>query len=131
MSVGDPIREAEALLPGVPSEEEKDPRWQVIIAIEKYIESEPEEVWSFIRRWGGHADEDLRTAIATCLLEHLLEYHFAAYFPQVQQAALADPRFAHTFLLCSQFGQSEEPENAARFAALKGHLLERKRGQSA
>jgi hypothetical protein len=29
-----------------------------------------------VLKWGSHEDEDVRAAIATCLLEHLLEYHF-------------------------------------------------------
>jgi hypothetical protein len=122
VGVHEVIRNANALLPGEPADEGPDPRWQAIIAVGEYIESDPEAVWSFIRRWGGHPQEDLRAAVATCLLEHLLEYHFAAYFPQVERAALADALFADTLLRCSQFGQAEEPDNARRFAALRQRL---------
>ena len=73
------IRDADILLPGEPVAEGQDSRWQAIITVGEYLETEPEPVWSFIRRWGCHPQEDLRTAIAVCLLEHLLEYHFAAY----------------------------------------------------
>src|SRR5258708_33406903 len=114
MGVVEAIREADALLPGEPVEEGQDPRWQAIIAVGEHIESEPEAVWSFIHRWGGHPQEDLRAAIATCLLERLLEDHFAAYFPQVQQAALADPLFGATVQSCWQFGRAKEPGNAAQ-----------------
>src|SRR5437763_13581729 len=96
------ILAAEALLPGEPVTEGSDPRWQAIIAVGEYIESEPEAVWEFICRWGGHPQRDLRDAIATCLLEHLLEHHFATYFPRVEQMALADPLFGDTFLGCWQ-----------------------------
>ena len=77
------IARAESILPGVeaPDGVEEDPRWQAIIDIENHIESAPEPIWRFICRWGSHPDEDLRSAIATCLLEHLLEYHFQASFP--------------------------------------------------
>ncbi len=122
MSVGEAIREADALLPGEPSAELQDPRWQAIIRVGDYIESEPEAVWEFIRRWGGHPQEDLQDAIATCLLEHLLEHHFAAYFPRLKEAISADPRFGQTFLRCSQFGLAEEPGNSERFVALKEQL---------
>ena len=128
MDIHEAVRRADAILPGEPAEEGRDPRWQAIIAVGEHIESEPEAVWSFIRSWGGHADEDLRAAIATCLLEHLLEHHFAAYFPGVKQAALADPLFAQTFVLCSQFGQAEERGNAVQFEALKQRIRERKTG---
>jgi hypothetical protein len=118
VGVQDAIREAETVLPGEPVDEGTDPRWQAIIRIGEYVESYPEPVWRFIRRWGKHAQEDLRTAVATCLLEHLLEFHFETYFPHVEETALADPLFADTFLQCWQFGQAEKPGNAERFTLL-------------
>jgi uncharacterized DUF497 family protein len=76
MSVSESIRDAEAILPGIPAPEgDEDPRWQAIIAIAEYIETDPEEVWPFVARWGTSTQEDLRVAIATCLLEHMLGYH--------------------------------------------------------
>jgi len=113
------IKRAEAILPGEPAPEgECDPRWQAIIAIGDYIPTEPEAVWGFIRAWGGHSQEDLRTAVATCLLEHLLGEAFAPTFPRVERLALNDPLFADTFLRCWKLGQADEPSNAARFDAL-------------
>ena len=50
MSVNDAIREADALLPGQPLDAGEDPRWQAIMAIGEYIESEPGPVWEFIRK---------------------------------------------------------------------------------
>jgi hypothetical protein len=124
VGVHEAIRHANALLPGEPAHEGADPRWQAIIAVGEHIESEPEAVWSFIRRWGGHRQEDLRAAVATCLLEHLLEHHFAAYFPRVEQAALGEPLFADTFRRCWHFGQAEVKGNAERFEALRERLRE-------
>jgi hypothetical protein len=123
MGVREAIRKAEAMLPGEPVEQGEDPRWQAIIAVEEFIESEPEAVWRFIRRWGGHPQEDLRDAVATCLLEHLLEHHFTAYFPQVEELALGDALFGDTFLRCWQFGQSAEADHARRFQALRARLM--------
>jgi hypothetical protein len=62
--------------------------------------------------------------VATCLLEHLLEHHFAAYFPQVEELARSDALFGDTFLRCWQFGQSAEVDNARRFQALRARLVE-------
>jgi len=71
MTVEETIAAAESVLPGeAPPEGEIDPRWQAIVAVGEFIEEEPEAVWSFIVRWGASPDEDLRAAIATCLLEH-------------------------------------------------------------
>jgi hypothetical protein len=123
MDVHQAIREAEAVLPGVPAPEgQLDPRWQAIIAVGEFIESDPDAVWEFIRRWGVGKDEDLRDAIATCLLEHLLEHHFAAYFPLVEHLALSGGLFADTFRRCWQLGQAEEPANAERFNAPRTRL---------
>ena len=120
MSVASAIRTAEKLLPGVPAADgDEDPRWQSIIAVGEFVEDEPEAVWRFVERWGVHSDEDLRSAIATCLLEHLLEHHFELVFPRVEALAKRSPEFADTFAMCAQFGQSEAPANAAKFAQLK------------
>lgn len=74
MTVDQAIRDAELVLPGEPVAEGTDPRWQAIIAVGGFIDTAPEPVWSFIRRWGRSPDADLRDAVATCLLEHLLEH---------------------------------------------------------
>ena len=114
MEVHDAIRYAEAILPGGPAPEgQLDPRWQAISDIADSVESDPEAIWPFVVRWGRHPQEDLRDAIATCLLEHLLEYHFDRIFPRVRELAEADTQFADTFCRCWKFGQSKGPENAA------------------
>ncbi len=92
----------------------------------EFIETQPEAVWQFTQRWGKHAQADLRMAIACCLLEHLLQYHFDALFPRVRRAALESPRFADTFSSCWAFGQTELPKNAARFERLKCQLRKRR-----
>jgi putative addiction module component (TIGR02574 family) len=125
MSAREAIRQAEALLPGQSVALGFDPRWQAIIAISKYIETDPEAVWDFIQKWGGHAQEDLRTAIATCVLEHLLEYHFGAFFSRVEERSERDAWFADTFLMCSKFGQAEELANAVRFNGLRQRLMDK------
>lgn len=116
------IQHAETLLPGMATEEGIDPRWQAIIAVSEFILTEPDAVWDFIQRWGGHSQEDLRTAIATCLLEHLLECHFSVYFVKVEKLVQTDPLFADTFGRCSQFGQALETGNAERFYSLTEFL---------
>ncbi len=114
------IKRAERLLPGTPAPEgKKDPRWQAIIAIGNYIENYPDEVWQFVEKWGSHRSQDLRSAIATCLFEHLLEYHFDRIFPLVQKASLRRKRFADTFGYCWEFGQTLDPKNHKRVTALK------------
>jgi len=119
-TVAQAIEFAEALLPGK-SERGIDPRWQAIVQIGHFISSDPEDIWSFIAKWGGHEDDDLRDAIACVLLEHLLELQFELIFPRVRAAADCDKMFADMFCRCWKFGQSETPENTVQFDALQNH----------
>jgi hypothetical protein len=93
--------------------------------VAEFLETEPEAVWEFILSWGGHPQEDLRDAIATCLLEHLLQDHFATYFPRVERQVKAGRMFGDMFDRCWKFGQSEEPLNAARFDRLQNRRRKR------
>ncbi|MDD5191150.1 MAG: hypothetical protein PHE50_08935 [Dehalococcoidales bacterium] len=119
-TVDQAIKKAEQILPGVPAPEgEIDPRWQAIIKVGEFIETNPKEVWYFIRKWGVHPNEDLRMAIATCLLEHLLQYHFKDYFPKVQEACRDSKRFRFTFRMSSQFGQTKWKKNSKLYHELR------------
>jgi len=120
-TVQDATREAEAILPGgAPSPDGvRDARWQAVIAVAEYIETNPQEVWQFIKKWGVHKDDDIRSAIATCLLEHLLAFDFETYFPKVKAEVKESPLFEDMFCGCSKFDQAEEPLNAKRFDRLQ------------
>ena len=123
MTVTEAIHQAEVILPGIPAPEgELDPRWQAIIAVAEFIEDEPEAVCSFAERWGQHPNEDLRVAIATCVLEHLLEHHFDLVFPRAERLARSSRRFAQTVAMCWRFGESEHPANAAKLDELLREL---------
>src|SRR3954451_5372607 len=124
------IARAEHILPGTPAPEGKrDPRWQAIIRVGEFVETQPEAVWEFARRWGTHEQADLRMAVATCLLEHLLEHHFELLFPRVRRAAMESPRFADTLNSCWPFGQAEVPENARRVKQLQCRMRRMRRAR--
>ena len=109
------IRKAEQILPGTAAlDGEPDPRWQAIIDVGEFIEQDPDAVWEFARRWGSYPDADLRDAIATCLIEHLLEHHFELMLPKIEQAIRADPEFVETVQRCWAFGQADTPANIKR-----------------
>ena len=123
MQVDETIQRANGVLSGAPAADgEIDLRWQAIIEVGEFIESNPEEVWEFVVAWADHEQEDLRDAIATVLLEHLLEYHFDLIFPRVEVHAAASPLFADTFGRCWRFGQSALPQNAVKFDELQQRL---------
>ncbi len=119
MTVTETINAAGRLLPGSPAPEGAvDERWQAIGKVSAFIKTEPEQVWSFVYRWGCSDEEDVRTAIATCLLEHILEHWFDRFFPRVEHAVRSDPRFADTFSRSWKFGEAKQPVNAERFDKL-------------
>ena len=123
MSVHHAMAAADALLPGQPASEGcVDARWQAIIEVGDFVETAPEDVWDFVARWGCHPQEDVRAAIATCLLEHLLEHHFPLIFPRVEQLVHQEPLFADTFRWCWVFGQAAQSTNAQRLAQLRREL---------
>ena len=125
-NIDEAICHAERHLPGIEDDDiyNDDSRWQVIHEIGWFVRSDPVQVWEFICRWGSHPEKDLRGAVACVLLEHMLEYHFDKYFPEVKAKALTDPLFAFTFEMCSRFGQSTEPQNAKRLDELNERLYE-------
>jgi hypothetical protein len=96
-----------ANLPGLASANEAQ-RWKAAIQLGEFVERVPEAVWGLVAQWGCSDHEDTRAAVANCVLEHLLEHHFASVFPRVEELALADPRFADTFCWCWRFGQSDQ-----------------------
>jgi len=123
MTVQDALAAAERLLPGQSAPDgAEDPRWQTIIEVAMFAEHEPEAIWPFVLKWGSHEDEDVRAAVATCLLEDLLQYHFDTIFPRVESAARSNASFGKTATLCWKFGQAKEPVNAQRFDGLIADL---------
>jgi len=119
MTSAEAIAQAKALLPGTAAPEgAEDPRWQAIIAVSAFVDSDPQAVLAFVQRWGVHPDLDLRQAIATCALEHLLESQFDACVPAVERLARSNRLFVETLAMCWRFGDLEVPENAAKFQEL-------------
>ena len=124
MTVLQAMRKAERVLPGkVAPDGQSDPRWQAILRVEDHVEQHPEEVWRFTRKWGVHANADLRTAVATCLLEHLLACHFSRMFPLVSEASRQSARFADTLSRCWALGQARRPQNLKRLRVLMKEVI--------
>jgi len=119
MDVYQAIIATEGLLPGRPAPDgDEDPRWQAMIALAEFLADDPAPICAFVLRWGSYPDRDLQSAVASCLLEHLLELHFAQFFPHVEAQVRRNAVFADTFARCWKFGQADEAPNSARFDAL-------------
>ena len=122
-TVTNAIAAASRLLPGVAAPDgQTDPRWQAIIRVAEFATSNPDEVWEFAARWGSHSDPDIRAAVATCIVEHLLEADFSSTFPKVAALARANSNFSLTVRVCWEFGEAKFPQNARALAELKKEL---------
>lgn len=77
-------------------------RWQALILIGEFIESLPDRVWPVVEKYAQSDDEDMRAAVATVLLEHLLERH-PQYEGLVADRARQSPLFADTLGRCAHF----------------------------
>jgi hypothetical protein len=97
-------------------------RWQAAIALGEFAESEPERIWPLVVKHGSRRHADARMAIATCVLEHILEHHFDAFFPRVVATARSSRWFHDTFRSCWRIGQAELPRNARRWRRLKREI---------
>ena len=95
-------------------------RWAGAADLGEYVFDHPEKAWPLVLEFGSSAVEDTRSAIATCVLEHILEHHFDVYFPMLaleiekkRSGLLAD-----TLSPCSKFGQAREYSRAMRWDSL-------------
>jgi hypothetical protein len=103
----------------------EDTRWQAAIALGEFASSAPEDIWPLVLKHGSRRHADARTAISTCVLEHILEHHFDAFFPRVREAARSNLQFASAAASCWLIGQSELPRNARRWQSLLRELSHR------
>jgi hypothetical protein len=57
------------------TDSDNDCRWQSIIIIGQFLDIRQQDIWEIILRFGSSNDSDMRTAIATILLEHFFEHN--------------------------------------------------------
>jgi hypothetical protein len=125
ITVDEAIGQADAMLPGRSAPDgEVDQRWQAIIRVGEFVESDPDAVWDFVRKWAPVADEDLRMALATCLVEHLLEHHFDKYFFEVRSAARSDLAIADIVTKCWSFEANADSALAQSIENLKREIVD-------
>lgn len=99
--------------------EDNDRRWAAAAKLSEYVKSAPHELWPLVIRHGSSDVDDLRQAVATCILEHVLEHHFTRYFPALKSAIdKGNKNLFDTFSSCWKFGQSETPENSKEWDGL-------------
>jgi hypothetical protein len=92
--------------------------WQIAADSWDDATERPANAWPHIIDVLAVADDDSIAAIATCILEHVLEHDFT-YFDRVEQEiAAGNAAVLRAFFLCSKFGQSKLPENERRWDKL-------------
>ena len=77
------------------SSQDEDTRWQAAIVLGAYSETDPEAIWPLTVKHGSSNNEDTQTAIATCVLEHIL-------VPSLLYSGSA-PHTARQFQFCGHF----------------------------
>ena len=94
-------------------------RWAAAAELSEFTKKAPAALWPIILKHGASNDPDLRQAVATCLLEHVLEYHFDRYFPLLEkEIEKGNINLRDTFSSCWKFGQSEKRKNSKRWDRL-------------
>lgn len=94
-------------------------RWKAAVKLGEFVQDFPDDVWPLVLRYGSSNDENLREAVATCILEHLLEEYFDKFFPELEkQIREGNDNLRKTLKLCWKLGQAELPENAAKLDLL-------------
>ena len=73
------------------------------------MEARPEAVWQVVEEYGDSEDEDMRTAVATLLLETLLLLDFETYFSRTRALIRGGRRgFIDTLDLCGFMFRNEK-----------------------
>src|SRR5882724_11959274 len=89
---------------GLQSSDESQ-RWTAASAAGDLIPTKPRSVWNLILKYGSYSNEDVRSAVASCMLEHLLESNFEEYFPLLKtQIIEGNILLTDTFRRCWKFG---------------------------
>src|SRR5262245_26384413 len=103
---------------GLASDTEQE-KWSAASDLGEFVFDHPQQVWPLVVRFGSSEIEDTRQAIATCVLEHLLEHHFDTFFPLLEsEITKGNKNFADTFRLCWKLGQSLDTERLQRWEFL-------------
>jgi len=75
-------------------------RWQAMIVVGEFIEDRPHDVWRIVEQYGCSPDQDMRAAVATVLLEHLIEHGGDEAHQKAQGLAMRSELLANTLRMC-------------------------------
>ncbi len=97
---------------------DSDAIWRIAAESWDDVVRRSSDAWPHLLEALEVADGESVQAIATCVLEHVLEHDFS-YFDLVEREIEAgNEKMLKAFLMCSKFGQSKLPQNEQRWDAL-------------
>ena len=93
-------------------DKDSDCRWQAIIIIGEFLNTRQDDIWNIIITHGSSDNSDIRTAIATVLLEHFFEENsnlFDAKFETIsKEISKGNKNLIDTLSIC----RFDLPENS-------------------
>jgi len=94
--------------------------WLAATVLSYFVEKYPAQLLRIIRSVAQDSSDDQRTALAKCILEHLMENHFDDVINMVSQETDAELRYALVDILarCWPFGEAEKKSNWERVESL-------------
>lgn len=104
------------------TDSDNDCRWQSIIIIGQFLDNRQQDIWEIILHFGSSNDSDMRTAIATILLEHIFEHNpdsFEKRFKDLkEEIQKGNKNLLDTFSLC-RFQIKDDKQNGQMSELLK------------
>lgn len=99
--------------------EPHDDIWQEAIRLSEHIRTDYDEVVSVTLDAISIANRrDTLSALATCLLEHILEWDFSCFSEIERRIITGDDKLLYALSLCARSGTSANPDNSEKWDRL-------------
>jgi hypothetical protein len=105
-----------------------DDVWRLAADLSDVAISRPSEIWLAFLEALDFADDESRMALATNLLEHMVQEDFTFFDRIESEIKGGNRRLALALTSCWKFGAANEPENAKRWDELvEGYASQREK----
>lgn len=94
-------------------------RWAAAAELSEHVVSNSDRIWPTVLELASSDVEDIRQAVATNVLEHILEHDFDRFFPLIEsEVKRGNENLRDSVRLCWKFGQSLDRRRSERWDAL-------------